>query len=104
MPRLRIEISEAAAADLASIFRYTRERWGEAQAIAYLDEIDEGFDRIASKPALGRDRSAQLVGARSRVVARHVVYYIADEETTVILRVLHPAQDPVALRGLGPSG
>jgi len=103
MSKRRVEISDAAAADLAAIFRYTREQWGETQAVAYIDALDAGFQRIAAKPSLGRTRFELLKGARSRLIGKHVVFYNLDESKVVILRIVHPAQDPVTLRGVGPD-
>jgi plasmid stabilization system protein ParE len=36
-------------------------------------------------------------------VGRHAVFYRVEPRRIVILRVLHPAQDPVTLRQLGPD-
>jgi toxin ParE1/3/4 len=92
MPKGDPDVSHAATPDLASIFRPTRARWNQEQAVRYVDTADAGFNRIASKPDLGRDRSDQAAGTRSRVVGRHVVFYRVEPHRIVILRVLHPAQ------------
>ncbi|XBQ17420.1 MAG: type II toxin-antitoxin system RelE/ParE family toxin [Oceanicaulis sp.] len=104
MPTREVEISQAAERDLEAIFRYTRERWGEAQAVSYIEALNEGFDGIAETPGLGRDRSEEIEGGRSRILARHVVFYTFTRERAVIIRVLHPAQDPRTLLGPGPDG
>lgn len=51
----QVLIQEAASWRLDEIFRYTQDRWGEAQAAHYIDGLFEAFDRIdchgtASKP------------------------------------------------------
>ena len=53
MPVVRIQ--EAASWRLDEIYRYTSERWGEAQAERYVSRLFEAFGRIdahglASKP------------------------------------------------------
>ncbi len=52
---MAIRIQEAASLRLDDIYRYTRDRWGEAQADRYITGMFEAFDRIeahgvASKP------------------------------------------------------
>jgi toxin ParE1/3/4 len=51
----RVRVQEAASWRLDDIYRYTRDRWGEAQATRDLNGLFEAFDRIeahgvASKP------------------------------------------------------
>ena len=104
MPRREIKVSDLARADLASIFRYSREVWGENRAVAYIDELDAGFKRIAERPEIGPGRSELLDGARGRLIAKHLVFYQVSDERVVVLRVLHPAQDPLTLRGDGRDG
>lgn len=52
---MAIRIQEAASLRLDDIYRYTRDRWGEAQADRYITGMFEAFQRIethgvASKP------------------------------------------------------
>ncbi|WP_158969750.1 type II toxin-antitoxin system RelE/ParE family toxin [Chachezhania sediminis] len=52
---MAIRVQEAAALRLDDIYRYTRDRWGEAQADRYVTGLFEAFERIeahgvASKP------------------------------------------------------
>ncbi len=52
---MAIRVQEAASLRLDDIYRYTRDRWGEAQADRYITGMFEAFDRIeahcvASKP------------------------------------------------------
>jgi len=53
MPAVRVQ--ESASWRLDEIYRYTRDRWGEAQANSYITGLFEAFERIdahgvASKP------------------------------------------------------
>lgn len=52
---MAIRVQEAASLRLDDIYRYTRDRWGEAQADGYITGMIEAFERIeahgvASKP------------------------------------------------------
>lgn len=52
---MAIRVQEAASLRLDDIYRYTRDRWGEAQADRYITGMFEAFQRIethgvASKP------------------------------------------------------
>lgn len=52
---MAIRVQEAASLRLDDIYRYTRDRWGEAQAHRYITGMFEAFERIeahgvASKP------------------------------------------------------
>lgn len=52
---MAVQVQEAASLGLDGIYRYTRDRWGEAQADRYINGMFEAFERIethgvASKP------------------------------------------------------
>lgn len=52
---MAVRVQEAASLRLDDIYRYTRDRWGEAQADRYITGMFEAFERIeahgvASKP------------------------------------------------------
>lgn len=46
---MRYRISGQAGARIDAIYRYTRERWGEAQADRYIAGLFERFSKIAAK-------------------------------------------------------
>ena len=41
-----------AEADLVDVWIYTHDRWGEAQAERYFDELETGINRLARNPEL----------------------------------------------------
>ena len=43
-----VRVQDAAAVRIDEIYRYTRERWGEAQADAYIRGLFEAFEGIAT--------------------------------------------------------
>lgn len=86
-------ISERAEADLLNIWLWTQERFGEAQADRYLDELDAGMRRCGEAPESGRDRAFLRAGYRSRSVGKHIIFYTVADTEVVVRRVLHANMD-----------
>jgi len=85
-------LSRRAAADLESIYEFTRERWSEKQADKYYGELVSGFDDLASGKRMGR--YAELgEGVLKLPLGSHVVFYKVGESSIDIIRVLHQAMD-----------
>ncbi len=51
---MTVRIQEAASLRLDDIYRYTRDRWGEAQADRYITGIFEAFERIDTHGILSK--------------------------------------------------
>ncbi len=51
---MTVRIQEAASLRLDDIYRYTRDRWGEAQADRYITGIFEAFERIDTHGVLSK--------------------------------------------------
>jgi len=51
---MAIRIQEATSLRLDDIYRYTRDRWGEAQADRYITGMFEAFDRIDTHGILSK--------------------------------------------------
>ena len=69
--------------------RYTGERWGQAQLLAYRDKIDEALQSIAHNPQLGHHRSDLPTTLRAYVVGSHLIVYQGDENGIGVARILH---------------
>lgn len=50
----RVRIQEAASWRLDEIYRYTRERWGDAQAERYITGLFDAFERIDAHGVVSR--------------------------------------------------
>jgi toxin ParE1/3/4 len=85
----RYELAPSAATDLLEIVRYTKEKWGQAQAQHYRDELDLALQRLSLAPEGGQKREAIAPGLRSFPVAGHVAFYIQRKGKMIVLRVLH---------------
>jgi toxin ParE1/3/4 len=56
---LAVLILEAAGRRLDEIYRYTRDQWGEAQAVRYVTGLFDSFDQIESHAILSRPVPAE---------------------------------------------
>ncbi|HKX45920.1 MAG TPA: type II toxin-antitoxin system RelE/ParE family toxin [Planctomycetota bacterium] len=88
-----LRIRPLARADLEQVWSYTLERWGVEQADRYLRGIGVVLRLLAEHPALGRDESKLREHYRSYLVGRHVIYYVFDDATLSVVRVLHCSLD-----------
>lgn len=88
------KITPKAHEDLAGIWRYTLDQWGERQADTYLDDLDAAFVMLATMPEMCRERPELGAAVRLYPHAHHlIVYQIRDPETILIVRVLHESMD-----------
>jgi toxin ParE1/3/4 len=73
---MAVRIQEVAGYRLDEIFRYTRDRWGQAQAERYLTELFEALERIESGAVISRPIPAEFgVDGFFFRHGRHVVYW-----------------------------
>ena len=90
---MRLELSRRAQADLDDIRDYSLERFGATRTIRYLDAIEQAFWRLLRFPEMGASREAVQPGLRSVECQRHRLFYVAEGETLLIVRILHEAMD-----------
>ena len=86
-----VRVQDAAAVRIDEIYRYTRDRWGEAQADAYIAGLFEAFEGIASGRTVSRPVPAEF-GVDGYVFRyrRHFVYWkTLGDGATGIVTVLH---------------
>ncbi len=95
MPKLHQQLSRWAETDLANIFDYTLETWGERQFEKYRALLEESFEALARDPFLiqSNDRSELFAGCRSLHVGRHLILYRVKDKTLQIARVLHDTME-----------
>ena len=81
------------ATDLLETVRYSKKKWGSAQAQRYREELELAVQQIALAPGMGRKREAVAPNLRSFPVAQRVASYIERKDKIIILRILHPRMD-----------
>lgn len=87
-------LSPAAQADLADIWDYTCERWGDSQAEIYVRDIQRAIERVAHNPLIGRSCDEVREGYRRQAVGSHTLYYrIARPDLIDVVRILHKRMD-----------
>jgi len=85
--------SRRARIDLRTIVRESKKTWGEQQAIAYRERLDEAFSRIVSYPGIGTTYSDFGANMRRLTVAQHYIYYLVRSNGVYIVRVVHVRMD-----------
>lgn len=87
-------LSPAAPADIANIWDYTAERWGEAQAERYVLAIRDACQQLATGTKSSRTTDDIRVGYRKAPIGSHVLFFrLTDAGTLNIVRVLHQRMD-----------
>ena len=86
-----VRVQDAAAVRIDEIYRYTRERWGEAQADAYIRGLFEAFEGIATGAVASRPVPAEFeVDGYVFRYQRHFVYWkTLGDGAAGIVTVLH---------------
>jgi toxin ParE1/3/4 len=92
MPTVRL--SGKAKADLLSIGSYTLETWGKAQALRYLNDLEDCAKTIAANPLLGRECGWIRPGLHRFETGRHVIFYRPDKGGIILVRILHQSMMP----------
>ena len=92
-----LRLTRQARRDFEDILLATTRAWGQEQADAYEEAIDRAFQDLRAHPLQGRSRDDLAAGCRSRVVERHVIFYVYAEakSSIVVLRILHQRQDAI---------
>lgn len=88
----RLVFSPAAAADIDSIWNYTAETWGVAQAESYTDDIRDACMVLAAGERLGRKVDLRE-GYLKYQVGRHFLFYRATDTGIEVIRILHQSMD-----------
>lgn len=73
---MAIRVQEAASVRLDEIYRYTRDRWGEAQAEQYITGLFATFEQIETRDVMSRPVPAEFeVEGYFFRYERHFVYW-----------------------------
>jgi len=86
-------LTRAARSDLKRIAAYTQKTWGATQRRTYLKGLDKTFQFLIDNPGVGTACDDITAGLRKHVHKQHVVFYEYQDNTIVIVRVLHRSMD-----------
>ena len=73
---------------------YTLEKWGERQALRYIDGLETCCQQLAENPQSGRPCDHIRPGLRRMEHARHVVFYRIESGGIRVSRILHQRMLP----------
>ena len=97
---MRVVFTEAAKADIRHVIRYTRQRWGQHQVLAYRALIIEARNRLSEDPFLGHQREGLPpegrifhLGQPGKPASHFPLYQVGQGSTVIVLRFLHEAMD-----------
>lgn len=85
-------LTPAAEEDFISIWRYTVERWGEAQADRYYDLLEQCCEKIGKGKAVERQPISKLPLLRVVRCEHHHIFYLK-REVPEIIAVFHEKMD-----------
>jgi toxin ParE1/3/4 len=86
-------LSNAADGDLAEIYSYSVQCFGEAQADSYYLGLSRCLDMLADNPRLGRPAGLSRREMLRHSHAGHVIYYQVESPGIFVVRVLHHSMD-----------
>ena len=72
---------------------YSRQHWGDEQAVSYAQTIRAALSTLADHPGLGRRRDDVAPAMHSYPVGEHVIYYRATDEELRFRRIVHRRRD-----------
>ena len=91
---MRVRLSPQAESELDDIWYYTATESSSIEiAQRLLDAITDRFALLSNRPFLGRRRDDLKIGLRSVVVSEYVIIYRVEDESILILHVLHGRRD-----------
>ena len=88
-------LSQEAENDIEEIFEFGETKFGNAQAISYLIQMEEHFMLLAKNPGIGKKRNEIKEGLFSLPYVSHVIFYRILENQIRIVRVLYGGRDLV---------
>jgi toxin ParE1/3/4 len=89
---MKIIVSAEADSDLLHILNYLAAR-DQAAAVALAGLFNTKFENLVRFPFIGRERSILARGLRSVVAENYVIFYRAERERILIVRVVDGRRD-----------
>lgn len=91
---MRVTLSARAEVDLAHVFAETLDRWGEAQARRYAEQIERRLALLARGATMGLSRPELGDGVRSLPAGSHILFFKVYEDEVLVLSVRHARRRP----------
>lgn len=91
---MKYQVSERAQTDLARIWKFSSNSWGDEHADLYIDLLILRFSWLIEHRGLWKSRAEIAEGLYSWPEKSHVIYFIYNLDRIKIVRVLHGHMDP----------
>ena len=89
----KVEFANAAVCDLDQVDDYSIGMFGEADAEIYMHGFKEAFALLAQHPFAGPPKPDLGTGLRCLVHRKHRIFYQADDDAVLVIRIIHHAMD-----------
>ena len=89
----RLDLTEIARADLASIRRYSIRMWGPDRTTQYMDALRDTMKGLVQGTVVPRARDDLRPGVLMATGGRHSIFFEADDYRILVIRVLHDRMD-----------
>lgn len=89
----RLDLTEIARADLASIRRYSTRTWGPDRTTQYMDALRDTMKGLVRGAVITRARDDLRPGVLMAGSGRHSIFFEANESRILVVRVLHDSMD-----------
>lgn len=88
--------SAAARRQLSEIWRFSRRRWGERRADAYIAELYEAVQKLVAGRRRARPRAEIHPGLHVISYKSHHIYFLLEAEANVlhVVTILHQRREP----------
>ena len=90
---MKLKISKAASQDIENIYLYGFLTFGETQADVYIAALNDRFELLCSNPEIGRLDTRVNPAVRRFDFESHVIFYDAEDNHILVVRVLHKSMD-----------
>lgn len=91
-PEHILELTKEAQDDYVDIIHFTRDKWGETQALKYASLLEAGFKTLLSNSGVGRRKDIYFVGCHCFQVGKHIIFYRLVKQAIQIIRILHESR------------
>jgi len=91
--KARLEFSDAARSDLIAMRQYGLDEFGREIADLYVDDIESVFRLLQDRPHAGQAQPDLGRNMRCFSKRRHRIFYRLEQDTVMIVRVVHHAMD-----------
>ncbi len=89
----RYKLSVEATKDITGIYIYSIRNFGFCQAKIYIKELELFFNELSEREELARDASLFAHNLKYYNYKSHVIFYIKEKNTVLIIRVLGKHMD-----------